>query len=217
MRPGVIVLLALAWSVTACGPRVLVDDDAGRDPGTSDDGGGTTTSMPPSTTSPPPATATVPTTDPTDEPPPDPTVGGPVGYCAPACETASDCCYGNPDCPGPYPENWSCTNGACVHGGCSSDEQCPVGLDTPWICIQREVYAWCLPSCQTDQDCLDFFLDGWGCTIDQEGRGHCWPNELCEVENYVPCEGGGSCDPDTGACLCYSDADCDPSSVCHFD
>lgn len=205
---------------TACGPRVLVVDDAGHE---DDDDDGATTGRPPpppepgtstTTTSPPTATATASSSD--DPEPPDPTAGN-GGFCMQTCQRAEDCCNGAPDCPSDdYPDNWACEDGRCVHGGCKSDDDCSFVPDD-WICATTRHGAWCLPSCQTDDDC--WIANDWTCSgITLDGQRYCKPGPTCgATPDFEPCEGVGSCDPESGWCVCHSDADCEqPDSACHI-
>jgi hypothetical protein len=170
------------------------------------------------TTAPMPGTTTT-TTDPTVPPdptaPPDPTDGGARGYCTQACQTVQDCCFGNPECPGPYPDDWSCINGACVYGGCSNDVECGFnGTVEGWFCAVIEFGAFCLPSCRVDADC-DEWGGLWRCNRDMAGKGYCAPGPNCGGDGtYQACDGSGSCDPDTGWCVCHDDAECYGDSVC---
>jgi hypothetical protein len=212
IRPSAILLI-----ICACGPRVIVGAEAGQDTSSDTDTDDSSDPPPPTSgTTSPSTTSTVSTsTDPAE--PPDPTAGEPLGYCTEVCQTVSDCCHGDPACPGPYPNNWSCIDGACVHGGCSSDEQCLATIDEPWICAKTHLGAWCLPDCRSDQDCENF--QDWECVTDESGRGYCWPANFCVTsENYDSCGRHGFCDPESSACRCRGDGDCEVSGfVCTFE
>jgi hypothetical protein len=213
-RPA--ILLGVLLGGMACGPNVLVGD-TGAETGDDDDGG-TTTDTPPvpgtSTTSPPTATATVSTSsDPTA--PPEPV----SGTCVPTCQSVEDCCGGAPDCPGDYPDNWTCRDGVCIHGGCASDEDCNSGgFNEDFVCGEYLGGRFCLPKCVAFDDCVP--LMGWACTgVSRGGEPYCRPDELCgDPEAGDPCQGYGTCDPETNACRCYADAECQLQGyVCHFD
>jgi hypothetical protein len=203
------MLLATLFVGPACGPRVLVDDDAAE----ADDGDDTTTEVPPV-----PGTSTTDSTppgDPTMPPEPEPI----DGVCTRACQTAANCCDGQPDCPGPFPDNWSCQAGVCVFGGCANDEDCTFGgqieglvcaEDTPWGPNQ------CVLSCEAFDQCRG--LSNWACSgITPAGVPYCLPVDLCDDEFGDPCQEFGTCDPARG-CRCHADADCGvPGYVCRFD
>lgn len=104
-----------------------------------------------------------------------------------------------------------------MYGGCVTDEQCAdVFADEAFICVKTETHIGCYPGCETDDDCETQFFSGWVCaSVSVDGRPYCVPPPGCDPD---PCSGYGVCDPETGLCQCFDDADCsaDPNLVCHL-
>lgn len=72
------------------------------------------------------------------------------------CAEAVDCCananHPGAVCPGPYPNNWTCEQSLCVHGGCNVTADCVIdGFD----CLQVGSIGRCVAPCITDQDCVE--------------------------------------------------------------
>lgn len=139
-----------------------------------------------------------------------PTTGGMAagGYCAKGCAMPADCCpMGVPDCPGAYPNNWTCDAGVCGAPQCSADDQCTFGGAFPDNkCLTVDSLKVCLDPCTADTDCTApstcIGVDDGGtkyCTVESDGEG-------CMSD--ADCMGYGKCDTMTGACQCTVDADC---------
>jgi hypothetical protein len=84
--------------------------------------------------------------------------GPPPGPCSPkGCDVAADCCPEThqglaPGCHGDYPNNWSCVQGECVHGGCDvngSDCDIVPGM----ICAKKNGTGQCVVACTNDTQC----------------------------------------------------------------
>jgi hypothetical protein len=135
------LLLCVALGITACG-----DDGGGAGSGGTGTGGTTTGATISSSSS--SGDAYVP-----DDEPCEPQEG---------CVVDEDCCPPTqpvsaalaPSCPGPFPYNWTCddseTAGVCVHGGCSSNQDCVIdGL----TCETIDGEDRCVEVCEDDVDC----------------------------------------------------------------
>lgn len=86
---------------------------------------------------------------------------------APECFAAIECCplpqpstsHVGAACPSAeWPNNWSCVNNICVHGGCTSSGQCSM---PGFACAQVGGIGHCVAPCSVDADCTN-----WG-----EGHG----------------------------------------------
>lgn len=89
------------------------------------------------------------------------------------CSEPKDCCV-NPDhpgsnCPdGPFPDNWTCVNSICTHGGCSVDSDCTL-LHLPELeCLLVDVSTvkQCVATCASDADCVAKHMPGSVCMGD---------------------------------------------------
>src|SRR5688572_14320916 len=101
--------------------------------------------------------------------------------CASVCETVADCCEGDPECPGPHPNNLRCASGRCTDDGCTSDVDCDAGDPFFLTCVQLPD-RWsptCVLPCATDDDCQVF--NGASCIgVTPDGRGYCEFGPECE-------------------------------------
>lgn len=144
------------------------------------------------------------------------TGGGGGGVCQLGCAEAVDCCpMGAMDCPGDYPNDWSCTDGVCEFGGCTADEQCTVGGALPdWKCLKGEVADFCGLPCEDDAPCEAFTLTCVGAAAD--GTKFCSTDAPAGCTKDEECGGFGVCNVDTGACECSDDGECtaDGNYVC---
>jgi hypothetical protein len=135
--------------------------------------------------------------------------GEEAGVCVAACREDADCCpFGAIGCPGEdYPNNWTCVEGACQFGGCSETADCtsiiPIGDPE---CIAVSGVGVCAEACEKDGDCPP--ASGTECIgVADDGSMYCTtPVDPCE--NDDDCEGSGTCDVDSGACVCTSAEDC---------
>jgi hypothetical protein len=135
--------------------------------------------------------------------------GEQAGVCVAACREDADCCpFGAIGCPGEdYPNNWTCVEGACQFGGCSETADCtsiiPIGDPE---CIAVSGVGVCAEACEKDGDCPP--ASGTECIgVADDGSMYCTtPVDPCE--NDDDCEGSGTCDVDSGACVCTSAEDC---------
>jgi hypothetical protein len=122
---------------------------------------------------------------------------GDAGFCALACEMPVDCCNGAPDCPGDFPNDWSCDGGTCAFNGCTDDMQCEMLFASPdYICLASGA---CAEECAVDADCTvmtQTCVDG-ACTSEADP---------CTTD--ADCMDFGVCDVDAGTCGCTMDGDC---------
>lgn len=130
-----------------------------------------------------------------------------AGTCAPECEIAADCCQpGMLDCPGAYPNDWSCDGGFCAFGGCGGDADCTYGgALADWECHPVLGVRSCVLPCTADPDCAAF---GLSCAEEgtDDGVRFCVSAAAdCDVSG---CGGFGRCDADSGFCVCDSSDDC---------
>ncbi|GEM_PF-1676907 len=137
--------------------------------------------------------------------------GGGEGYgeCQAGCMADADCCPpGTPGCPSEnYPNNWTCTDGLCVFGGCENNDDC----GNPNLeCHPFDGVGACFDPCGNDADC------GFGTMcigMSDNGIKSCQAaEEPCDSDN--DCTGRGICDPVSGSCGCVSDANCTGQDVC---
>lgn len=98
------------------------------------------------------------------------------------CSTPDDCCQGYQPglpsaCPSAgYPDNWTCENQMCVHGGCSSDVDC---VFSGFECINLGTVSQCVAPCSVpsgidDLDDCDDRQDE-----DSDGLAHYIPGTEC--------------------------------------
>jgi hypothetical protein len=74
-----------------------------------------------------------------------------------------------PDCPGAYPNNWTCVNQNCVHLGCTGDADCVMDGFT---CKMVRGTHQCVHLCTTDTDCLTTArMPGTKCLDEIDGGG----------------------------------------------
>ncbi len=100
---------------------------------------------------------------------------------------AEDCCEGSQPglpsaCPSAnYPNNWSCVNGACVHGGCSNDADCVIpGFECVDLGGVSQCVAVCsIPSGGTGGDCEDCDDCDDPEDADTDGVAHFLPGTEC--------------------------------------
>ena len=149
--------------------------------------------------------------DPAGEDPPGDGAGSSAGYCAQGCTEAADCCEpGAPDCPGAFPYAWSCEDGACVNPGCSSDDECTFGGALPgWACFSIPIgpsraMGLCAEPCSTHADCSM----GMTCSGQSPAGAFCTMEATFRCDDDADCEGRGTCDPDSGCCVCDDSSQC---------
>lgn len=94
-----------------------------------------------------------------DETGDDPTYTPDPIACTPhTCVDAADCCVGaQPALPGAcpsadWPNNWTCSSGTCVHGGCSANADCIV---PDFDCVNLGTVSQCVAVCEDDDDCTE--------------------------------------------------------------
>ncbi len=141
--------------------------------------------------------------------------GGGDMFCNLACTAPEDCCaMGLPEgtCPGEYPYDVDCVDGACTFGGCTTDEQCSFGgAVMGFECVDLEGSAVCVPVCTADADCQE----GETCTGEaDDGTLYC---VLPPCTADADCFEGLTCDTASGACIpptCTGDGDCMEGQVC---
>lgn len=57
---------------------------------------------------------------------------------------------------GAWPNKWACTNNACEHLGCESNDDCrlpPINLSENWVCVEVDDVGYCVQPCEGDDDC----------------------------------------------------------------
>ena len=116
-----------------------------------------------------------------------PTAGGTPLRCTVPCLVAADCARPPPR-PHTDEDNWSCLDGACLYGGCKSDDECKQGRGSDWVC--RSVTGG-VPTCF--QTCDPAALETTPCG---------GSDSLFDADNHT-CDGG--------LCIysgCIDDADC---------
>lgn len=135
--------------------------------------------------------------------------GAAAGVCVPACREDADCCpLGSIGCPGEdYPNNWTCVEGACQFGGCAETADCTtlIPIGDPECLVVSDIGV-CAETCESDDDCP--LGSGTTCigTAD-DGTMYCTtPVDPCESDD--DCNGSGTCDTDSGACVCASADEC---------
>lgn len=132
-------------------------------------GGGTETSptspttgltSPPTSTS--PTTGYIPDPEPCDEPKP--------------CDMGADCCegpvYDDSPCPGVYPNNWTCVNAQCVHGGCTQNSDCTNQLAPGLECRTVGSIGHCVLPCGDHDEC-EANMPGTLCIGDSQTTNFC--------------------------------------------
>lgn len=127
--------------------------------------------------------------------------GSDLGYCGKACAVDVDCCpQGVPNCPGPYPTNYSCGTGICQPPECASTADCSIIPNAE--CHPISGYGSCFVPCTVDDDCVaDLVCAGQA----DDGTKYCTTTATgCAMD--IDCHGYGKCF--TGACRCQTDMDC---------
>jgi hypothetical protein len=157
---------------------------------------------------------------------------GDAGHCAVPCAKAVDCCGGDPTCEamiGTYPYAYTCDGGGCTAGGCTEDAQCePIIMLPEAVCGSD---GRCVVGCSDDASCQalpgmeSFVCTGDGgthcelppCTTDADcSVGVCYPDTgLCGCDDAL-CDayGLGTCDSQTGSCICAADEECGNGTIC---
>lgn len=132
--------------------------------------------------------------------------GAPVyGTCAPPCAVAANCCTpGDPACPSnTYPNNWTCTGGACQQPQCATTADCTA--ESPKLdCFALSGTNSCAFACAVDGDCkAPQTCSG----KDDNGKKFCLAmGSGCKDDAFCKGLGIGKCV--TGVCSCAADADC---------
>ncbi|MCC6623824.1 MAG: hypothetical protein IT385_21375, partial [Deltaproteobacteria bacterium] len=126
-----------------------------------------------------------------------------VSVCAMACTTAADCCAnGISGCPGDYPMNWSCEDGYCAFGGCSSHDDCQSPFVRNLECHPFGGVGTCIDPCDRDDDCPGSLTCSGRA---DDGTAVCAGATGCRSDE--DCGGLGRCDA-SGACVCDDAGDC---------
>jgi hypothetical protein len=135
-----------------------------------------------------------------------------VGVCAAGCSVAADCCLtGVIDCPGDYPNDWTCEAGLCRRSGCQADEQCgSIGNFPNLQCHPIEGIGSCFEPCVDDLDCIAV-PDSSCVGVADDGARYCTATLVCQVDS--DCAGQGVCEIATGVCGCRDDDDCVASGM----
>jgi len=84
-----------------------------------------------------------------------------LSYCLQGCTEDADCCgAADPNCPGDYPSNPTCTaDGWCMFPQCSTNDDCTMGGAQPgWECFEVNLDLlgtahMCGPACADDSKC----------------------------------------------------------------
>jgi hypothetical protein len=121
-------------------------------------------------------------------------------YCAKGCDADADCCPpGASNCPGDFPNNYSCREGICIPAHCESDANCLIGT-----CHEVGGIGTCFNPCSTDEDCSA--IPEGGCDgVADDGVKYCTvPTAPCVDDG--DCFGTGRCRE--GVCTCDTDEDC---------
>jgi len=137
------------------------------------------------------------------------------GFCAWGCSQPSDCCFGDPNCPGPYPSNPTCEpNGNwCKGAQCATTSDCLPG-GSNLVCVQLDlnaqgigIYKICAVGCQNDNEC----------TAPQTCKGVDMNNVSYCLGDVSPCTQdsdcsslglGNNCNEATGTCHCEESSEC---------
>ncbi|MEZ4300509.1 MAG: hypothetical protein R3B70_36525 [Polyangiaceae bacterium] len=138
----------------------------------------------------------------------------PTGVCGRRCKEDVECCPDNqPNCIGPYPNNYKCVdengNGesTCRPPQCTADADCGAGALKCKSISMAAVKACVLP-CQTDGECA-------GTTscigMADDGTKYCsiQPQPFTCTDNGGECDGFGVCAPTGDSCVCMADSQCD--------
>ncbi len=134
------------------------------------------------------------------------------GYCGLSCQSAADCCYGNPYCPSDvFPNNPKCEAGICIGAACVSDAECVEYFNASWFCFTFVMHGGeekaCSLPCASDADCQTRAPNTTCSGVDTVGNRFCSAQgEGCQ--SSADCNGAGTCDTDSGACVCEQDGDC---------
>jgi len=135
------------------------------------------------------------------------TGGATAGTCQQGCNEAGDCSPPNAmNCPSDeYPNNWTCADNLCVFGGCAGDNDCP-NLPLGQECHEIDGVGTCFVPCGNDLECAA--QPGTSCdgVADDDAMYCAAAPQPCE--NDDDCNGAGTCDVDSGACVCTSDDEC---------
>ncbi|UQA55576.1 hypothetical protein [Polyangium aurulentum] len=131
-------------------------------------------------------------------------------HCAKSCAMPVDCCAGAKDCPGPYPNNFTCESGICGAPQCANDDECTIGgVLKGFKCLTTSGQKFCAKSCAGDADCpMGTKLTCSG--ADDAGAKYC-ANPMAGCTADADCMGYGKCNLATKACECTADADCSGS------
>jgi len=143
-----------------------------------------------------------------------------LSYCMQGCTADADCCSAaDPNCPGDYPSNPTCTaDGWCMFPQCSTNDDCTMGgVLTGWECFEVNIdllgsVHMCGQACADDTECTAPSTcsgdavsgDDVFCATESTGGG-------CDSDS--DCTGLGTCDTASGACVCNADADCTATGV----
>lgn len=90
---------------------------------------------------------------------------GGVDTCVQVCDVVEDCFLPSPLYDG---GNWACESQRCEYLGCTSDEECQEGLQTPnYACLDVGGTPTCQRTCESPADCLTptplYDADNWAC------------------------------------------------------
>ncbi|MDC3952344.1 hypothetical protein [Polyangium jinanense] len=136
------------------------------------------------------------------------------GYCGKSCAMPADCCpMGVPNCPGNYPNNWTCDDGVCGPPQCTGDADCTFGGAAPdFKCFTINDYKTCAEGCAADADCP---MNTKCIGEDDNGAKYCSAEPMmtggCMAD--ADCNGYGKCNTASGVCECAADADCTGAGV----
>jgi hypothetical protein len=140
--------------------------------------------------------------------------GSNAGYCGKSCAMPKDCCpMGAMNCPGAYPNNWTCDSGACGAPQCGSDADCTFGgVLMDYKCLTVSGNKVCVESCAADMDCTPGTMTT--CTgTDDAGMKYCTTMAAGGCTDDASCMGYGKCNTTSKACECTADADCTGTGV----
>jgi hypothetical protein len=135
-----------------------------------------------------------------------------ITQCIRGCDGPFDCCPAGSEgsCPGPYPWNLDCIDGLCVPGQCTSDADCATA-DPAQACRAVDGLQICVTLCGDDPTVCTQPNTGLACSgATDEGDAYCF--ESCDSAG-VFC-GNGSCDAESGRCVCRDGGQCLNGWVC---
>lgn len=112
---------------------------------------------------------------------------------------------GIPNCPGAYPNNWTCSGGQCGAPSCSTNDECTFNGAIPKNeCHKVSGLGLCFIPCMMDSDCP---VMGETCTGKaDDGAKFCETAAKAGCKGDKDCAGYGKCN--MGACECSGDMDC---------